>query len=259
MLTYGARKLSTVLHRLGIKPDPSDAFRFTTFVPTPNLGAAKLKRPIDWRSYMWQKMMISAAAAVVVLASPVSAATTLNVQTSNNASWAVITPNGSSVTPNVVARNPRWANTPWLSTAANGRTNVPVGQYQYIYTLTQPGLFGLLSGLVYVDNRLLSIFVNGDTTKGIAFDPNSNGGEFQFGPNSGRPISFDLSGFGQINSIHFLTLNNGGPAGFSAGNAGLSAPAIPEPGTWMLMILGLGAVGFAMRRRQSTSVRMQFA
>lgn len=35
--------------------------------------------------------------------------------------------------------------------------------------------------------------------------------------------------------------------------------AIPEPGTWMLMILGLGAVGFAMRRRPKTSVRFQFA
>ncbi|WP_273676120.1 PEPxxWA-CTERM sorting domain-containing protein [Erythrobacter fulvus] len=35
--------------------------------------------------------------------------------------------------------------------------------------------------------------------------------------------------------------------------------AVPEPGTWLLMILGLGAVGFAMRRRPTTSVRFQFA
>ncbi len=37
------------------------------------------------------------------------------------------------------------------------------------------------------------------------------------------------------------------------------AGSVPEPGTWMLMILGLGAVGFAMRRRHSTSVNLQFA
>lgn len=35
--------------------------------------------------------------------------------------------------------------------------------------------------------------------------------------------------------------------------------AVPEPGAWLLMILGLGAVGFSMRRRQNTSVRLQFA
>jgi hypothetical protein len=30
-----------------------------------------------------------------------------------------------------------------------------------------------------------------------------------------------------------------------------SAPAVPEPGTWALMILGFGTVGFAMRRRKA--------
>lgn len=39
----------------------------------------------------------------------------------------------------------------------------------------------------------------------------------------------------------------------------LAVTAVPEPGTWMLMILGLGAVGFAMRRRQTVSARLQFA
>ncbi|MFY7835176.1 MAG: PEPxxWA-CTERM sorting domain-containing protein [Novosphingobium sp.] len=208
---------------------------------------------------MWKKMMIPAAAAAAVLASPVSAATTLSVQTNNNAGWAVITPNGSTVTPNVVARNSAWANTSWISTGASGSSNVPAGQYRYIYTLSQPGLFGLLSGLVYVDNRLLSIFVNGNPLNGVNFPLNSNGGEFQFQTANGRQINFDLSSFGVINSITFVTRNDGTSANPAGLSANLSAPAIPEPGTWMLMILGLGAVGFAMRRRQSTSVRMQFA
>ncbi len=30
-----------------------------------------------------------------------------------------------------------------------------------------------------------------------------------------------------------------------------AAPAVPEPGTWALMILGFGVVGYAMRRRPS--------
>lgn len=37
----------------------------------------------------------------------------------------------------------------------------------------------------------------------------------------------------------------------------LDAPAVPEPGTWMLMLLGVGAVGFSMRRRHN--VRVNFA
>ena len=36
-------------------------------------------------------------------------------------------------------------------------------------------------------------------------------------------------------------------------------PAIPEPGTWGMMILGFGAVGFAMRRRRAAMGHMQIA
>lgn len=35
--------------------------------------------------------------------------------------------------------------------------------------------------------------------------------------------------------------------------------AVPEPATWAMMIIGFGAVGFAMRRRQKVTTRTQFA
>ena len=38
--------------------------------------------------------------------------------------------------------------------------------------------------------------------------------------------------------------------------------AVPEPGTWAMMLLGFGAIGFAMRRRRQTSgdrIRVRFA
>ncbi|MEO0872051.1 MAG: PEPxxWA-CTERM sorting domain-containing protein, partial [Pseudomonadota bacterium] len=34
---------------------------------------------------------------------------------------------------------------------------------------------------------------------------------------------------------------------------------VPEPATWLLMILGLGAVGGAMRQRQKATARIQFS
>lgn len=35
--------------------------------------------------------------------------------------------------------------------------------------------------------------------------------------------------------------------------------AVPEPATWAMMILGMGAVGFAMRRRQKSNVKTTVA
>ena len=37
------------------------------------------------------------------------------------------------------------------------------------------------------------------------------------------------------------------------------AGSVPEPSTWGMMVLGMGAIGFAMRRRQRVSKRVSFA
>lgn len=41
--------------------------------------------------------------------------------------------------------------------------------------------------------------------------------------------------------------------------SGTISGAVPEPATWALMILGFGAVGGAMRRRQSVAAKLRFA
>lgn len=57
-------------------------------------------------------------------------------------------------------------------------------------------------------------------------------GSFMTGPGSGADITFRPSR---------VTLN--------FANGRINAPAVPEPATWALLIVGFGAVGGAMRRR----------
>jgi PEP-CTERM motif len=61
--------------------------------------------------------------------------------------------------------------------------------------------------------------------------------------------------------VNTLTVNYTTPApltGYS-GRLRYTPGGIPEPMTWMMMILGFGAVGFALRRRRDQDVRVRYA
>jgi hypothetical protein len=66
-------------------------------------------------------------------------------------------------------------------------------------------------------------------------------------------ISFDTNGAGS-NDLRQLRIG---------GIVTASTPAIPEPATWGMMLLGFGAIGAAMRRKKATAgksrVRYSFA
>lgn len=52
-------------------------------------------------------------------------------------------------------------------------------------------------------------------------------------------------------SQYTLTINgNNSGAGSLGGSITIRQAAVPEPATWAMMLIGFGAVGFAMRRRQ---------
>lgn len=248
---------------LGDKPD-SGVLKFYDLARTPHSGASFRVTGMG-RIHMWKSVAIPVALAVASAAAPAQAATLVQVSTTNSAGWSIITPGSTTPTPaQSTTRNTAWQNASWISTSRSGTANVPPGNYTYIYSLSSLPGFGVLTGLAYTDNRLLRIFVNNDPNKGFTLPSLPSVGEFEYVDSAnrqyfGRQISLDFSQYGPISSIHFLTNNDGtgnNPAAFSFAG---QVPAVPEPGTWMLMILGLGAVGFAMRRRQSVSARLQFA
>lgn len=58
-----------------------------------------------------------------------------------------------------------------------------------------------------------------------------------------NPITLDPS-------TYTLTINGNNSSAGSLGGSITIVSAIPEPGTWLMMLLGFGAIGFALRRRR---------
>jgi hypothetical protein len=67
-------------------------------------------------------------------------------------------------------------------------------------------------------------------------------------------ISFDSNNI--FLNLQGLTFTSGQTASFAVASL---ASAVPETATWSMMILGMGAVGFAMRRRKNVSTSVRFA
>jgi hypothetical protein len=63
---------------------------------------------------------------------------------------------------------------------------------------------------------------------------------------------------GVLNSLSIEYVSRG--TGSYGGNLTFTpSGAVPEPMTWMMMILGFAAVGFAMRRRQKQNVQVRYS
>lgn len=77
---------------------------------------------------------------------------------------------------------------------------------------------------------------------------------FTFGAVNAQFIRFDMSGCPQQNPGSFPACAIGEVA-FRTAQVG----AIPEPGTWAMMLLGFGAIGAAMRRRRQSGAMAQVA
>jgi hypothetical protein len=156
----------------------------------------------------------------------------------------------------------QWGNVAGAPAANGGRVFVELdttGNSSMFYTLKDSGkftfdfLFSPRPGENRDSNQIELLI--GTTRLGIFTGPLAG----TINTTSWTPYSVAFTGLKGQNLI-LKAIGRSNSRGGYVDNARLTmTAAIPEPGTWMLMILGLGAVGFAMRRRQHAAVRFQFA
>lgn len=211
-------------------------------------------------------------AAVAATMTPTAAYAVTDVPIGTDTDWGITGPGGTTLTtraPTAAERPSVWApNQPgslWISpdlgdgAAFPNQGTSPAGLYNFrgVVSLSDVGNVQTWSTTWWADNIVRRILVNGtEIYSNLAGGSQSQ--EFA-GAGISRIFTNPVWVNGQ-NSVVFEVENGTGLSGNPLGlqvNGLLSA--VPEPGTWMLMILGLGAVGFAMRRRQTSAVRFQFA
>lgn len=212
-----------------------------------------------------------AIAASIALAGTAHAATTVTMGT--NGSWTItdgssnplstFTPTNSQIPG---SWSPSDANSQWISPAlgsgasfAQGGGTSPAGLYSYtgVFQLSNIGNVQTNTVTWWADNILRTLIINGQTI----FSNRPGGALSQEFVNGGITETFTNPVWQNgSNTVTFIVENGPGASGNPTGlRALMVSTSVPEPGTWMLMILGLGAIGFAMRRRQNASVNLQFA
>ena len=112
----------------------------------------------------------------------------------------------------------------------------------------------------YYDGLFAFTFADGDVLSGTYEGTLSNGGAFgiidnlqQFTITGG---SGDFAGAtGTLEGIGQLKFTSGPPSATLAIEGTILAPAVVEPATWGMMLIGFGAIGSAIRRPGKAAVR----
>ena len=218
------------------------------------------------------------AAGILALSSPASAAVQLCSNTDNSLPKCAAT--------NVNVLVDQQTGNPVTASDNDNTTNVT-----YVFSsITEANLVQVASGQADVSssdgviNQIIFSIINGAadiiTFNLLPLGPQSTGTDAQtvtvtsigaitgipkntilnLSPNGSNFYGIQATGGDRITGLSF---NNFTPAG--SGIQALQqvrlnlAPAVPEPATWMMMLLGMAGVGFSMRRKEKKTLRVRYA
>ena len=143
--------------------------------------------------------------------------------------------------------------------ATYGRSGLTAGTFtdNFFFTIPQNGLgsgsiTSILAGLSGSATDLDFLSVSFDNGSGPVSVPTSNLGFQETGGIANVPIT---TGIQNILSITYLSRGEGS----YGGNLSFVPSAVPEPGTWLMMLMGFGGLGMVIRRRRRQTSRVSYA
>lgn len=144
------------------------------------------------------------------------------------------------------------ADSRWISISNTGSPGSNTTTYRLTFDLTGfDFLSALITGNWGVDNTG-AILINGSATPNTL--PLFTTANF----NTLHAFSISSGFVAGINTLDFVVTDLGAPTALRvddiSGTARLVNSAVPEPGTWAMMLVGFGAIGFSLRRRPRTQL-----
>ena len=108
----------------------------------------------------------------------------------------------------------------------------------------------------YVIDGTTFLFGDGAASGGLG--PQATGGYYasaaqSFSASSAFSTTFSLAVPG---SVSFYLFDDN--LGDNSGGVSLAVAAVPEPATWMFMLLGMAGIGFTMRRKDKQTLRVRY-